>query len=191
MNTILASSSPYRKQLLSRLNIPFTCISPDIDETPEPNEAPIFLAARLSRNKAAAIHASHPDSLIIASDQVAVRNDTILGKPGTEENAISQLQQSSGQTVKFLTSLCLQIPDHEEPIVRVIPYQVKFRKLSEDEIIRYVKADNPLNCAGSFKWEKLGISLFEKMEGSDPTALEGLPLITLCELLRENRREIP
>ena len=191
MKIILASSSPYRKRLLERLNLTFQCISPDIDETPHPGEAPALLAARLSEEKAQAVAKKHPDSLIIASDQVAVRNSTILGKPGTEENAQAQLKKSSGQIVKFITSLTLVHPEHDKLETRVIPYKVKFRTLNDEEIARYIKADNPLNCAGSFKWEELGISLFEEMEGSDPTALEGLPLIALCNLLRERGISLP
>lgn len=191
MKIILASSSPYRKRLLERLNLSFQCISPDIDETPHPGEAPALLAARLSEEKAQAVAKNHPDCLIIASDQVAVRNSTILGKPGTEENAQTQLRKSSGQTVKFLTSLTVFNPEQDSSETRVVPYKVKFRTLSDEEIARYIKADSPLNCAGSFKWEELGISLFEEMEGSDPTALEGLPLITLCSLLREHGIQLP
>ncbi|MTI14671.1 Maf family protein [Sansalvadorimonas verongulae] len=191
MKIILASGSPYRKRLLKRLNLTFACISPDIDETPRPGETPSQLAGRLSEEKAQAVARDNPDSLIIASDQVAVLGQTILGKPGTEESAFRQLKESSERTVEFLTSITIIIPSQNKPKTCVVPYKVKFRSLSDSEITRYIQADNPLDCAGSFKWEQLGISLFEEMEGSDPTALEGLPLITLCKLLRQRGINLP
>ncbi len=186
MKIILASSSPYRRQLLARLNIPFACISPDIDETPQSGETPEELAYRLSLQKARAIHCNHPDALIIASDQVAVLNGQPLGKPGTRERAINQLQAASGQRVTFVTGLCLIAPDQSAPRTTTIPYHVHFRDLNRTEIECYIDADQPLDCAGSFKWESLGITLFARMEGDDPTALEGLPLITLSQWLRES-----
>ena len=190
MDIILASGSPYRRRLLKRLNIPFTCLSPDIDENPRSGENPTALAKRLSREKAEAIARNNPHSCIIASDQVAVLGDTLLSKPGTEQNAAHQLRQASGKSVSFLTGLCLLTPDHE-PVIEVIPYSVRFRVLNDGEIERYIKADQPLDCAGSFKWEQLGISLFASMEGEDPTALEGLPLIRLSSLLRQRGRLVP
>ncbi len=190
MNIILASSSSYRRQLLARLGISFTCQNPDIDETPSPSETPEQLAARLSQEKAAAIAHKSPDSLIIASDQVAVLNNSILHKPVSADRAFRQLKTASGQTVSFLTGLCLHSPSgdiHTE----VIRYRVQFRQLTDREIHRYIEKDQPLDCAGSFKWEQLGISLFEKMEGEDPTALEGLPLIRLSALLRKHGLTVP
>ena len=191
MNTILASSSPYRQRLLQRLQISFSCVSPNIDETPHHQEEPITLAKRLSQEKAEVIHKNHPDDLIIASDQVAVLNNQIIGKPGTQEKACHQLQQASGQKVTFLTGLCLIHPNQPQPVTDVVPFHVHFRELSRAETLRYLEADKPYDCAGSFKWEQLGISLFERMEGKDPTALEGLPLITLSRRLRELGMQIP
>ncbi len=188
---ILASSSPYRQQLLARLNLPFRCQSPTIDESPRPDETPKALAMRLSLEKAQAVYCDHPEALIIASDQVAVCRGHIVGKPSTQERAMAQLQQASAQQVTFLTGLCLMGKGLAKPRLTVIPYTVHFRALSSEEIVRYIEADQPLDCAGSFKWEKLGISLFARMEGEDPTALEGLPLITLCQWLREQGQKLP
>lgn len=188
---ILASSSPYRQQLLSRLNLPFRCQSPAIDESPLLDEAPEALAIRLSLQKAQAVYQNNPEALIIASDQVAVCHGRIIGKPGSRERAIEQLQQASAQPVTFLTGLCLMGKGLVTPRLATIPYTVHFRPLSLQEITRYIEADQPLDCAGSFKWERLGISLFARMEGDDPTALEGLPLITLCQWLREQGQNIP
>ncbi|CAM3640757.1 Maf family protein [Parendozoicomonas haliclonae] len=191
MKTILASGSRYRHQLLERLNLAFTGISPDINETPHPNESPTDLALRLSLEKAQAISSLHPDALVIGSDQIAVLHGQILGKPGTRDKAIEQLTQASGQRVTFLTGLCIIAPGLAEPRVSTIPYHVEFRELKQEEIERYIDSDQPLDCAGSFKWEKLGISLFKRMEGDDPTALEGLPLITLSAWLRDLGHQIP
>ncbi|MCL6268751.1 Maf family nucleotide pyrophosphatase [Sansalvadorimonas sp. 2012CJ34-2] len=190
MNLILASSSSYRRRLLSRLGLNFSCISPDIDESPKPGENPEQLASRLSMEKAMAIREQKVNGLIIASDQVAVLNGEVLGKAGTPEKAFEQLKRASGQIVTFLTAFSIYTPGgifHTE----VVPYRVTFRNLGDDEIKRYIAIDQPLDCAGSFKWEQLGISLFEKMEGDDPTALEGLPLIRLSALLREQGLTIP
>lgn len=188
---ILASSSPYRKALLARLNLPFTCCSPDIDESPHIGETPEQLARRLSLQKAEAIYQHSSYALIIASDQVAVLNGQPLGKPGTMARAIEQLGNVSGNSVTFLTGLSLITPELAAPKLTIVPYTVHFRKLSSTEIERYINADQPLDCAGSFKWEQLGISLFERMEGDDPTALEGLPLITLSRWLRESGLMVP
>ncbi len=189
MNIILASSSSYRRTLLERLSLPFEHASPNIDESALPGEQPEALSLRLSQDKAKALSVAHPDSLIIGSDQVAVLNQQtgeklVLGKPGTEEQAFLQLKQASGQTVNFLTGLCLLHPEHKKTQTACIPYTVQFRNLSDSEIERYIYHDQPLDCAGSFKWEALGISLLERMSGDDPTALEGLPLITLSRFLR-------
>lgn len=188
---ILASSSPYRKALLARLNLPYTCCSPDIDESPRIGETPEQLARRLSLQKAETIYQLSSNALIIASDQVAVFNGQPLGKPDTMARAIEQLGNVSGNSVTFLTGLCLITPELAAPKLTIVPYTVHFRKLSSTEIERYINADQPLDCAGSFKWEQLGISLFERMEGDDPTALEGLPLITLSRWLRESGLMVP
>lgn len=185
---ILGSSSPYRKTLLERLNLTFSCLSPDIDETAQPNESPIQLVARLAKEKAQAIINQNTDthnSIIITSDQVACLNDQILGKPLTHDKAVHQLSLFSGQKVEFITSLHLTDTSNGHTFSSISHYCVYFRTLSEAEIIRYIELEQPLNCAGSFKCEGLGVALFEKMEGDDPNGLIGLPLISLCKGLRE------
>jgi MAF protein len=188
---ILGSSSPYRKALLERLKIPFECHSPNIDESPLPQEHAINLVKRLTIAKAFAVHnerlqSQHPiDAIIITSDQVAVLNQQILGKPLTEDKAIQQLSAFSGQKVSFLTGLCTfkQLDQSYQYILS--EYHVHFRHLTQQEIRHYVAIEQPLDCAGSFKCEGLGVCLFDKMEGNDPNSLIGLPLITLSKLLRE------
>lgn len=181
---ILASSSTYRRELLSRLQLSFTWQSPDVDEAALPDETPYDMVLRLAQAKADAIQKNtHNDSaIIIASDQCSVVDNTILGKPHTEGNAIAQLDQCSGKIVTFYTSLCMQNAYTKR--YDVVPYHVQFRTLSIEEITRYVTQEQPLDCAGSFKCEGLGISLFAKQSGDDPTALIGLPLIKTCEYLR-------
>ncbi|AUD78765.1 septum formation inhibitor Maf [Kangiella profundi] len=187
---ILASSSPYRKELLSRILDDFDAISPDIDETPFPDEEPIELVARLAQQKALAIAINHPDALVVGSDQVCVLNNQILGKPGTMDKAIEQLQACSGQTVTFYTSLCVTNANETAQNTTVVATKVLFRQLTETEIINYLEKEQPLDCAGSFKCEGLGIVLFEAIESKDPTALIGLPLIALATKLREFRVEL-
>lgn len=182
---ILASSSPYRKELLIRILDDFEALSPDIDETPFPDEEPIELVARLAQQKALAVAVNHPDALVIGSDQVCVLNNQILGKPGTMDKAIEQLKTCSGQTVTFYTSLCVTNANQTAQNTTVVATKVQFRQLSEKEIINYLEKEQPLNCAGSFKCEGLGIVLFEAIESKDPTALIGLPLIALSTNLRE------
>ncbi|WOD07170.1 Maf family protein [Marinomonas sp. GJ51-6] len=187
---ILGSSSPYRKELLSRLNIPFECHSPSIDETPFDNESPEALVRRLTIEKAFAVDQDRKKSaqfhaLIISSDQVAVLNKQILGKPHTHQNAVKQLSSFSGKKVSFLTGLCLLNQEDQSYQYVLNEYHVYFRALTHQEIDNYVQIEQPLNCAGSFKCEGLGVSLFERMEGDDPNSLIGLPLISLCQLLRE------
>ncbi|WP_187287335.1 Maf family protein [Kangiella koreensis] len=182
---ILASSSPYRKELLSRILENFEAISPDIDETPFPDEEPIELVARLAQQKALAIAVSHPEALVIGSDQVCVLNNQILGKPGTMDKAIEQLKACSGQTVTFYTSLCVTNANETAQNTTVVATKVRFRQLSDKEIISYLEKEQPFDCAGSFKCEGLGIVLFEAIESKDPTALIGLPLIALATKLRE------
>lgn len=180
---ILGSSSKYRKALLSRLNLPFDCVSPDIDETMQSGESARDLVARLAREKATAVAEISPEAVVIGSDQVCVNGDDILGKPHTKEAAFAQLSAASGKTVSFLTSLCVRDTDGSthEAVSEVV---VQFRALQPDEITRYIDADNPLDCAGSFKSEALGVTLFEKVETNDLTALEGLPLIKTAAFLR-------
>lgn len=184
-NIVLASSSSYRKELLSRILENFSCESPDIDETPFPDEEPIEHVARLAEQKAMTVALNHPDSIIIGSDQVCVLEGKILGKPRTEDKAIEQLLACSGKTVTFYTSLCVLESGKEGQDLSVVLTEVKFRELERDEIERYIKREQPLDCAGSFKCEGLGIALFESLSSKDPTALIGLPLITLAGSLRK------
>jgi len=179
---ILASTSPFRKELLGRLNLPFETAAPDVDESRMENEPAIDLVRRLSEAKARAIGATHA-GLIIGSDQVATHGESILGKPGDHATAMRQLQQLSGEHVTFLTGLCLLDSTTGEVQLDVVPFSVVFRKLSDEQLDRYLRQDQPYNCAGSFKSEGLGITLFERMEGDDPTALIGLPLIRLTAML--------
>ena len=190
MQIILASSSPYRKRLLARLNIAFTTMSPDIDEAPLQGEAPHDLALRLATEKAMVIARSHWDALVIASDQVAVLDGDILGKPGTARRAHEQLLRASGNRLDFLTSLYLYNGATKSAQAEVIPYSVEFRSLSDAQIRNYIEQDQPLDCAGSFKWESLGIALFNRMSGDDVTALEGLPLISLVRMLSNEGIEV-
>jgi MAF protein len=179
---ILASTSPFRRELLGRLNLAFKTATPDVDESRLGDETAEALVRRLSESKARAIGASHP-GLIIGSDQVATVDGEILGKPGTHEQAREQLRRLSGRSVLFLTGLCLLNSATDELQIDVIPFRVQFRELDDEQIERYLQHDQPYNCAGSFKSEGLGITLFERMEGDDPTALIGLPLIRLTGML--------
>lgn len=181
---ILASSSPYRRQLLGRLQLPFTAVSPAIDETPEPGEAPAALALRLATAKARTLAESHPEALIIGSDQVASREGAIIGKPGGHAEAHRQLADASGATQVFYTGLCLFNSATGEAHQQLETFSVTFRTLNHGLIEDYLRAEEPYDCAGSFKCEGLGIALFEKMEGADTTSLMGLPLLALCRLLR-------
>ena len=181
---ILGSSSPFRAEILGKLNLPFSTASPDIDETPYEGEPATALVERLSRQKAMAIAESHPDALIISSDQVAVIGNQILGKPGDHQTARQQLAMSSGKTVRFLTGLALYNAQDGKMQSLVAPFDVNFRMLNEDDIEHYLLAEQPYNCAGSFKSEGLGICLFERLNGDDPNTLIGLPLIQLTKLLK-------
>ena len=184
MRITLASTSPFRRELLERLGIEFDTAAPDVDETPLEAESPEALVRRLSEDKARAVAATHP-GLIIGSDQVATSGDDILGKPGTHERAMEQLRDLSGKRVTFYTGLCLLNSDTDEVQLEVVPFIVQFRELSDDQIERYLQHDQPYNCAGSFKSEGLGITLFERMDGEDPSALIGLPLIRLTAMLAQ------
>ncbi len=181
---ILASSSPYRAELLSRLQVAFKQTSPDIDESAMSNETPNKLVTRLALKKAKALEKEYPHALIIASDQVAVLNGQVLGKPGDHLTATRQLQNAAGHNVTFLTSLCLYNSQTQRYQLDVVEYKVSFRDLSDDEIENYLRRETPYDCAGSFKSEGLGIALFSRQEGDDPTALIGLPLIRLISMLR-------
>jgi len=187
---VLASTSPYRRELLARLRLPFDVARPTTDETPLPGEAPMALAGRLAAAKAAAVAAGYPDAWVLGSDQVAELDGMPLGKPGGRERAIAQLQGMRGRTVAFRTGVCLARADGSA-FSALDTTTVRFRDLSDDEIGRYVDAEQPFDCAGSFKSEGLGIVLFEAIESQDPTALVGLPLIATARLLRQAGFSIP
>ncbi len=181
---VLASTSPYRRELLGRLGLPFSTCSPNIDETRLSGESPAELVRRLSEAKARAGAAQlSANALVIGSDQVAVIDDEVLGKPGDFERACAQLARLSGRRVTFLTGLCLYNSARDEHQSEVVPFTVVFRALSKTQIEHYVEREQPFNCAGSFKSEGLGVALFERMEGDDPSALIGLPLIRLTSML--------
>ena len=186
---ILASTSVYRRELLQRLRLPFECARPQVEETPHLGEPPAELARRLAHAKAAAVAAHHPEAWVIGSDQVADLDGRVLGKPGRRQAAIAQLQAMSGRDVDFHTAVCLQRGDHVLAAADLT--RVRLRTLAADEIERYVDAEQPFDCAGSFKCEGLGISLFEAIETRDPTALIGLPLITVAAMLREAGYPLP
>lgn len=182
---LLASSSPYRQSLLLRLGLDFQCASPDIDETPKPEEAATDLAQRLALEKALALRQQYPKHLIIGSDQVATVDGTILGKPGNYDNAMKQLSHCSGRRITFSTGLCLLNAQSGRQQVNRVDFHVQFRHLSQNQISNYLKLEQPYDCAGSFKYEGMGICLFQQLEGDDPNSLIGLPLIKLCDMLIE------
>lgn len=191
---ILASSSQTRKDLMNRLNLDYQAISPDIDEQPQGESHADDLAQRLAFEKAKAISQIHPEAIVIGSDQVAWRSDApdvLIGKPLSIDNAILQLQAHANQILCFSTALSVQQQSSGFERTLVEHYQVKFRDLSRAEIERYVELEQPLHCAGSFKCEGLGISLFEWMRGDDQTTLMGLPMIQLCKILRELQLHVP
>lgn len=185
---ILASSSPYRRELLSRLHLAFECISPDIDESPLSGEAPDATALRLAQRKAAAVAVHASGALVIGSDQIATLDGMQIGKPGSHEKALQQLRLMRGRDVIFHTALCLwdgRIPDAQAAAqIENIRTTVRFRDLPDEELDNYLRIEQPYDCAGSAKNEGLGIALLEKIESTDPTALTGLPLIALCTMLR-------
>jgi len=181
---ILASTSPYRRELLARLGLPFTVANPRTDESPLPDETPESLALRLAEAKARAVASEHPDALIIGSDQVATVDGLIYGKPGDHQRAVLQLRALSGKTVNFFTALCLYNARSGEADVRGVPTLVTFRHLSDGDIEAYLRREPAYDCAGSAKSEGLGIALLQSLSGDDPNALIGLPLIALCDMLR-------
>lgn len=185
MPLVLASTSPFRKSILEKLGVPFDCHSPEVDETPQAGETPAQLVERLSIAKAQAVATQLKEGLVIGSDQVAVIDNDILGKPGNHENAIAQLQRAAGKTVTFLTGLALVNAASGSIQAEVVPFKVVFRALTLEQIDNYLKAEQPYNCAGSFKSEGLGIALFERLEGEDPNTLIGLPLIRLIRMLEK------
>lgn len=188
---ILGSTSIYRRELLERLQIPFDTAAPDINETRLEDEPAADMVLRLSHGKALAVGAEHPEALIIGSDQCAILGEQILGKPGNHENAVRQLTACSGKKVEFLTGLCLYNAKTEAYQLELVPFAVEFRSLSAADIENYLRREQPYNCAGSFKSEGLGISLFKALHGEDPNALIGLPLIKLTEMLRQQGIVIP
>lgn len=187
---VLASTSPFRRELLAKLCLPFECAAPDIDESPIAGEKPSELVARLAEQKAKAVAHHYPNSLIIGSDQVAVLGEQMLGKPGSHARATQQLQQASGKCITFLTGLSLYNSENDTLQTDVVPFSVYFRELSENQIENYLQKEQPYHCAGSFKSEGLGISLFEKLEGEDPNTLIGLPLIRLIQMLEKEGVEV-
>ncbi len=191
MKLVLASTSAYRRELLQRFGLPFEVARPDIDESPLPGEHPRATAERLAIEKARAVAGNFPDALIIGSDQVAAMGDIRFGKPGTVERAVAQLKQMSGQTVVFHTALALLNTHTGEAQIDVVPTEVRFRPLGDDEIVRYIDRERPLDCAGSAKSEGLGITLLDALSGDDPNALVGLPLIALARMLRREGVALP
>ncbi|WJD48206.1 Maf family protein [Enterobacter sp. PGRG2] len=183
-NLVLASTSPYRRALLEKIGVPFECTAPGVDETPKAGETPRQLVLRLAQAKAQSLAERYPAHLIIGSDQVCVLDGEITGKPLTEENAYRQLMKARGNIVTFYTGLALYNSATGHLQTECEPFDVHFRHLSEQEIGDYLRKERPLNCAGSFKSEGLGITLFERLEGRDPNTLVGLPLIALCQMLR-------
>jgi septum formation protein len=182
---ILASTSSYRRSLLARLQVPFHCEAPTVDETPAAGESGAALASRLALAKAQEVAARFPRALVVGSDQVAACGDRLLGKPMDHARATGQLQSCSGETVTFYTALALACQSRALLAEHVDVVRVRFRSLSDAQIERYLLREKPYDCAGSFKCEGLGIALFERIDSHDPTALEGLPLIALTGLLRE------
>ncbi len=183
MNLILASSSPYRRELLMRLMIPFDVVVPDVDETPLPDETPQALVERLAILKAQTVASTHTNALVIGSDQVAVQNGEIVGKPLTHERAVEQLKSASGTTVMLYTGLALVNSLSGLVQSEVVPYGVTFRALSELQIENYLRKEQPYHCAGSVKSEGLGVALLEHFDGEDPATVIGLPLIRLIRML--------
>ncbi len=182
---ILASSSPFRRELLQRLQLPFDCESPDIDESHRAGESPEAFVQRLSREKAKIVSDRHPQAIVIGSDQCALLDGEILGKPGNPERALDQLRKAQGKEVLFLTGLCVLRPETGYERVDCIEFRVGFRQRSDDQLRHYLEVEQPWGCAGSFKSEGYGITLFRYLRGDDPTALVGLPLIRLTEMLEQ------
>ena len=182
---VLGSTSPFRKVILEKLQLPFQCAKPNIDETEKQGESPQILVERLAIEKAKAVTSQFPNALIIGSDQVAVCEGEILGKPHNFTNAVVQLNKFSGKSITFYTGLCVYDSENDKSVSLVEPFIVHFKKLNQEEIENYLHAEEPYNCAGSFKSEGLGICLFSKLEGDDPNTLIGLPLIKLVELLKQ------
>jgi septum formation protein len=187
---VLASTSAYRRELLGRLHIPFATVAPNVDETPLPGELPEQTATRLAQAKAAAVASQWPQALIIGCDQVAALEGVQLGKPRTHEDVFKQLQLMRGKTAMFYTAVCLLNALTGNTQIQVIPYRVRFRRISDAQIANYLAKEQPYYCAGSAKTEGLGIALIEAMQGDDPWALIGLPLIALVDMLKNEGMEV-
>lgn len=188
---VLGSTSPFRKTLLEKLGMPFETDSPDTDETRRPGESPDALVRRLAEDKARSVGSRHPQALVIGCDQVACVNGEIMGKPGDRERAVAQLLSASGKTVTFYSGLCLLNTANGRTQVAVEPFVVRFRDLDRGQIERYIDHEQPFHCAGSFKSEGFGITLFAALEGRDPNALVGLPLIKLIDMLAQEGIILP
>jgi septum formation protein len=184
MRIVLGSSSPYRRELLSRLRLPFDIDLPEVDETPRAHEAPRDIAVRLAVEKARAVARRNPDAAVIGSDQVADLDGEPLGKPGTHERAVEQLRRMSGKVVVFQTAVAVVCEANGFEQVDIAPVRVTFRQLGDEEIENYLQAEKPYDCAGSARSEGLGIAILESIESDDPSALVGLPLIRTCRMLR-------
>jgi MAF protein len=191
MKLVLASTSPFRRALLEKLGLPFDTVAPEVDERRREGESPVALVKRLAESKARALAERFPGALLIGSDQVACLGEEILGKPGSEEKAVAQLMAMNGRRVTFHTGLCLFNQATEKAQVICEDFHVHFRNLTEAQIRRYVEKEQPLHCAGSFKSEGYGITLFRRLEGDDPNSLIGLPLIRLVEMLENEGIELP
>ncbi len=187
---ILASTSPYRREVLGKLGLPFTTESPEVDETPRFGESAEQLVLRLAEAKAASVAGRHEAGLVIGSDQLATIDGDILGKPGTHDKAVAQLERAAGRCVTFHTGLCLHNAASGRVYSEVVPFRVHFRALSRSQIEAYLQREQPYNSAGSFKSEGLGIVLFERLEGDDPNTLIGLPLIRLTRMLEAEGVEV-
>lgn len=188
---VLGSTSRYRRELLQRLGLPFEVLAPGVDEAPLPDETPSALAQRLALAKARAVARQRPDAVVIGSDQVADLHGEPLGKPGTHERAVEQLRRMRGQAVVFQTALAVVCLESGFEATALAPVRVQFRELADDEIERYLRAEQPYDCAGSAKSEGLGIALLDRIDSDDPTALVGLPLIRTCRLLRAAGVQVP
>lgn len=188
---VLASTSPYRRQLLSRLQIPFVCTAPQVTETPLSGEPPAARTLRLAEEKARAVAGEHPQALIIGGDQTVYGGGQIFHKPGNAGNAVAQLRAMRGQDLCFVTAVAVLDSRYNRMQSRLLSHRARFRQLTDDEITRYVEKEPAFNCAGGAQVEGLGISLLDSMEGGDPTAIIGLPLITLTTMLRGAGMAIP
>ena len=186
---ILASSSRYRRELLQRLNLAFSSIAPDVDESAEPDEGGADLAMRLAQRKASTVAAAHPSALVIGSDQVAECEHRLLGKPGSSDRALAQLESMQGRIVVFHTAVAVALAG--QMVVERVPTEVRMKRLSRARLRKYVDADRPVDCAGAFKSESMGVILVDYMRSDDPTALVGLPLIATVRLLERLGVELP